>query len=115
MNGPGSSTAWRPTPPQRGSFPLDHDSECSHIMADYLKCLNSTRGTNAPTCRLLAKRYLSCRMDTGLMGQDEWKNLGLPDDDKNTTDATTTTKIVPSTSPAAVASSVTPAKPTVSK
>lgn len=73
-------STWRPTPPQRGSFPLDHDHECSSIMTNYLKCLKETKGTNAPGCRALAKTYLKCRMDTGLMEQDSWENLGLPDD-----------------------------------
>lgn len=70
---------WLPTPPERGSFPLDHDSECSTIMKDYLGCLKLTKGTNAHGCRLLAKSYLKCRMDHGLMDQEEWKNLGLPE------------------------------------
>lgn len=73
---------WLPAPPERGSFPLDHDSECSTIMKDYLTCLKLVHGTNAHGCRLLAKSYLKCRMDHGLMDHDEWKNLGLPEDDK---------------------------------
>jgi hypothetical protein len=26
---------------------------------------------------VLAKEYLNCRMEKGLMAKDEWKNLGL--------------------------------------
>lgn len=51
-------------------------------MKDYLGCLKLVHGKNAHGCRLLAKSYLKCRMDHGLMEHDEWKNLGLPDDDK---------------------------------
>ena len=37
---PGSSlSALRPTPPERGSFPLDHDGECTKYMQEYLKCM----------------------------------------------------------------------------
>lgn len=49
-------------------------------MAEYLDCLKLVQGNNALNCRLLAKRYLGCRMDNQLMDKDEWKNLGLPDD-----------------------------------
>lgn len=67
--------------PERGSFPLDHDAECKHLIASYLKCLKSNRGVNQDECRLLARGYLSCRMDRNLMARDEWRNLGLPEPD----------------------------------
>lgn len=75
-------SSYSPTPPERGSFPLDHDHECSGIMTQYLNCLKLVQGNNAPNCRLLAKQYLGCRMDNELMDKDEWKNLGLPEDEK---------------------------------
>ncbi|KAH6614851.1 hypothetical protein C7974DRAFT_402769 [Boeremia exigua] len=53
----------RPNPPERGSFPLDHDGECKDIMLSYLRCIKSHRGTNDSECRNLSKSYLSCRMD----------------------------------------------------
>ncbi|CCF58896.1 hypothetical protein KAFR_0F03000 [Kazachstania africana CBS 2517] len=82
---PGSTLrALSPTPPERGSFPLDHDHECSKQMQEYLNCIKLTRGENAPNCRLLAKEYLRCRMKNQLMGKDEWKNLGLPNDAEKT-------------------------------
>ncbi|CAM9024853.1 unnamed protein product [Wickerhamomyces anomalus] len=59
----------------------DHDHECSEIMAQYLQCLKLVKGNNAPNCRLLAKQYLGCRMDNQLMERDDWKNLGLPEDE----------------------------------
>lgn len=53
----------RPTPPQRGSFPLDHEAECAAVMKEYLNCLKYAQGQNSHGCRLVAKRYLKCRMD----------------------------------------------------
>ncbi|KAF3081656.1 Cytochrome c oxidase assembly protein cox19 [Orbilia oligospora] len=59
---PGQLT-FNPTPPERGSFPLDHDGECQPVMKDYLACLKKVRGNNDPECRMIAKAYLKCRMD----------------------------------------------------
>ncbi|KAF2131288.1 cytochrome c oxidase assembly protein COX19 [Dothidotthia symphoricarpi CBS 119687] len=73
----------RPNPPERGSFPLDHDGECKHIMLSYLKCIKSHRGTNDDECRNLSKSYLSCRMDRNLMAPDSFRNLGFGDDSDN--------------------------------
>ena len=72
------------TPPQRGSFPLDHDGqcdylcgverlsrlidpqlchtgECKEVMKAYLKCLKENASNNGK-CRALSKDYLECRM-----------------------------------------------------
>ncbi|KAK6335558.1 Cytochrome c oxidase assembly protein cox19 [Orbilia brochopaga] len=76
---PGQLT-FNPTPPERGSFPLDHDGECQPVMKDYLACLKKVRGNNDPECRMLAKAYLKCRMDHDLMAKDSFKNLGFPDE-----------------------------------
>ncbi|KZF18825.1 hypothetical protein L228DRAFT_251672 [Xylona heveae TC161] len=76
---PGMVTG-KPTPPERGSFPLDHDGECKPVMAEYLRCLRRVRGTNDPECRLLAKSYLQCRMEHNLMAPDDFKNLGFGDE-----------------------------------
>ena len=75
------------TRPERGSFPLDHDAECKHLISSYLRCLKKPRsspdngkiqaGINDEECRLIAKDYLQCRMDKNLMARDEMKNLGL--------------------------------------
>ncbi|KAI4913117.1 Cytochrome c oxidase assembly protein cox19 [Alternaria conjuncta] len=70
----------KPNPPERGSFPLDHDGECKDIMLSYLRCIKSHRGTNDPECRGLSKSYLSCRMDRNLMAPDSFKNLGFGED-----------------------------------
>ncbi|KAJ5799327.1 uncharacterized protein N7518_001395 [Penicillium psychrosexuale] len=82
----GGSVNYKPSPPERGSFPLDHEEliiiwdalgECKHIISGYLKCIKLNRGTNDEACRKLAKEYLSCRMDKNLMAPDNFENLGL--------------------------------------
>lgn len=65
-------------PPDKGSFPLDHDNECKQVMVDYLKCLKFHK-LNNESCREFSKEYLKCRMDKGLMAKDDWKNLGYED------------------------------------
>ncbi|KAL2757150.1 hypothetical protein ACRALDRAFT_1062748 [Sodiomyces alcalophilus JCM 7366] len=75
---PGGARGYaKPIPPQRGSFPLDHDGECRHVMTTYLACMKKSRGVNDPACRGLAKSYLACRMDRNLMAKDDFKNLGF--------------------------------------
>ena len=69
----------RPTPPQRGSFPLDHDAECAAVMKNYLKCLRAHRGVNDDECRELSQGYLQCRMEKGLMAREEVGRLGFAD------------------------------------
>ena len=59
----GRQSISKPIPPERGSFPLDHDAECQPIMKQYLRCLRSHRGVNDDECRMLSKGYLQCRMD----------------------------------------------------
>jgi cytochrome c oxidase assembly protein subunit 19 len=68
------------TPPLKGSFPLDHDSECKSEMFNYMKCINEKKGMNHE-CRDFAKDYLGCRMDKGLMERDEWERLGFKKDE----------------------------------
>ena len=64
FGGPGGrQIVSKPVPPERGSFPLDHDAECQHIMKQYLRCIRSNRGVNEDACRELSKGYLQCRMD----------------------------------------------------
>ncbi|KPI37184.1 Cytochrome c oxidase assembly protein COX19 [Cyphellophora attinorum] len=80
FGGPGGrQISYKPSPPERGSFPLDHDGECKHFMASYLKCIRAQNppGKNSEECRMHAKDYLGCRMEKGLMAKDEWANLGF--------------------------------------
>lgn len=69
----------RPTAPERGSFPLDHLSECRRFAHAYRKCLERNSGTTS-ACRQEAREYLKCRMQKGLMAVDDWHNLGLSQD-----------------------------------
>ncbi|KAI1824221.1 hypothetical protein F4861DRAFT_539244 [Xylaria intraflava] len=78
---PGSGPyAGKPVPPERGSFPLDHDGECKHVMTRYLSCIKKVKGINDEECRSLAKSYLACRMDRNLMAKDDFKNLGFTEE-----------------------------------
>lgn len=69
-----------PVPPQKGSFPVDHDGECTHLVEKYLKCIKLAGGQNSATCRGLAKDFLECRMKNDLMDYDDWENLGFKDE-----------------------------------
>ena len=55
-----------PVPPDYGSFPLDHFSECQSKMTEYLKCLTNEKGKSSK-CQKQQEEYLQCRIDKGLM------------------------------------------------
>ncbi|KAK3496612.1 uncharacterized protein B0T23DRAFT_392958 [Neurospora hispaniola] len=82
---PGALPTTKPTPPQRGSFPLDHDGECKHVMTTYLACIKRVKGVNEDECRSLAKAYLTCRMERNLMAKDDFKNLGFKENEPSST------------------------------
>jgi len=75
---PPNFSNFKPNPPDRGAFPLDHDGECKEYMTKYMACLqaNSSQSTS---CRHAGKLYLECRMNSGLMDRDEWSALGMTD------------------------------------
>ncbi|CAG2162672.1 unnamed protein product [Oppiella nova] len=82
----GGKKIFIPKPPDKGSFPLDHESECKAVMIEYLKCLNDHNCDNS-SCRPLAKDYLKCRMDKELMAKEDFKVLGFKDNsDMNSSD-----------------------------
>jgi len=68
-----------PVPPLKGSFPVDHDGECTELVNKYLKCIKLSEGQNSATCRALAKDFLACRMNHDLMDREDFKNLGFKD------------------------------------
>jgi len=72
---------FKPTPPDKGSFPLDHDGECKKHYLKYMICL-AENGNKNSMCRVESKNYLECRMDKGLMGKEDWNKLGYSDLDK---------------------------------
>lgn len=68
-----------PTAPAKGSFPLDHLNECREFARAYRQCLQ-IQGGKTRGCRREAREYLLCRMERGLMAEDEWDVLGLSRD-----------------------------------
>eukprot|EP00051_Salpingoeca_urceolata_P011527 m.142995 g.142995 ORF g.142995 m.142995 type:complete len:99 (+) comp17153_c2_seq1:185-481(+) len=67
---------FRPTPPARGSFPIDHDGQCKSFFEAYMACVKGSNG-NQRLCREQSKAYLQCRMDNGLMMKEDLKQLGF--------------------------------------
>ena len=66
---------FKPTAPDKGSFPLDHDGECKLFYLKYMTCLAENKNLNS-SCRQESKEYLGCRMDKNLMAKEDWKYLG---------------------------------------
>ncbi|EGG15109.1 hypothetical protein DFA_09933 [Cavenderia fasciculata] len=75
MNMARNSAMKAPTPPDKGSFPLDHDKECTEAMNAYIQCLASNQNQSRQ-CAELSKFYLQCRMDKGLMAKDDISTFG---------------------------------------
>lgn len=67
-----------PVPPQKGSFPLDHQGECKKFMVKYMLCLHENKNENS-LCREQSRDYLACRMEKGLMLKEDWVKLGYGD------------------------------------
>ena len=65
-----------PFSPSQGSFPLDHFLECQEHVDLYKACLSSHNNESAH-CHHLAKNYLQCRMDKGLMMKEDLNDLGF--------------------------------------
>eukprot|EP01132_Coremiostelium_polycephalum_P004661 gene4661-5823_t len=76
MNFAHNSSIKAPTPPDKGSFPLDHDNECSESTKQYLECLKSNN-YQSRLCMEFSKLYLQCRMDNGLMAKEEMDTFGF--------------------------------------
>jgi len=67
---------FKPTAPDKGSFPLDHEGECRVPYLQYMVCLSENNHKNSE-CRQQSKDYLQCRMDRGLMAKEDWSKLGF--------------------------------------
>ncbi|XP_065368388.1 cytochrome c oxidase assembly protein COX19 [Calliphora vicina] len=76
-----SQKKFTPTPPEKGSFPLDHESLCKKYYLLYMSCLRRSNDQNSE-CRREAQEYLDCRMKNQLMEQVEWSKLGFSEEDK---------------------------------
>jgi cytochrome c oxidase assembly protein subunit 19 len=74
------------SPPEKGTFPLDHDGECKAPYLRYMVCLSDNKNS-ASICRQETKDYLDCRMQRGLMLKDDWKNLGFKDEASHASDS----------------------------
>lgn len=74
-----------PTPPDKGSFPLDHEGVCKKYMVKYMICLHEN-DKDYSKCKQEAKFYLNCRMENNLMTREEWSKLGFNDDDNEIKD-----------------------------
>lgn len=78
--------AYQPTAPEKGSFPLDHKGQCKGPMKEFLSCLKTTDNQHHK-CKEVSKNYLQCRMQRGLMQEEDLGELGykynvvLPDKD----------------------------------
>ncbi len=73
---------FKPVPPDKGSFPLDHQGECKLFYMRYMVCLGKNNQENS-ACRVESKEYLECRMQKGLMAKESWESLGLADVEKS--------------------------------
>ncbi|KAJ6659807.1 hypothetical protein lerEdw1_018523 [Lerista edwardsae] len=56
------SKSFKPRPPDKGAFPLDHFGECKAFKEKFMNCLRENNFENA-LCRQESKEYLVCRMD----------------------------------------------------
>ncbi|NXS51772.1 COX19 protein, partial [Brachypteracias leptosomus] len=57
-----STKTFKPRPPDKGAFPLDHFGECSAFKERFMECLRDS-GYESSACRQSAMAYLECRMD----------------------------------------------------
>lgn len=84
MNSSFSQKRLQYTPPEKGSFPLDHEGHCKKPMLRYFGCLRENRDNNS-ACQQQSKDYLECRMNNGLMAKESWEKLGFKSDEKKET------------------------------
>ncbi|GAW82753.1 cytochrome c oxidase assembly protein COX19 [Plasmodium gonderi] len=68
--------------PDRGSFLLDHNNECTSIKNNYLKCLKEHKNDHV-SCREYSKEYFICRMDKNLLERQSLKDLGFSENEIN--------------------------------
>mmetsp|Transcript_6783 Transcript_6783/g.14615 ORF Transcript_6783/g.14615 Transcript_6783/m.14615 type:complete len:83 (-) Transcript_6783:304-552(-) len=64
-------------PPERGIFPLDHEGECKTFMRKYVTCIKKSKTSSHAECRDLSRNYLQCRMDAGLMANENLDKMGF--------------------------------------
>ncbi|VEL06828.1 unnamed protein product [Protopolystoma xenopodis] len=64
------------TPPEKGSFPLDHKGICTDLMLEWTKCMSKSQWCNEK-CHIESAAYLHCRIRHGLMAPEEPQRLGF--------------------------------------
>lgn len=69
---------FKPRPPDKGSFPLDHFGECKPLKEKFMKCLREN-SFQSNLCREDSKEYLECRMERQLMAKEPLEKLGFKD------------------------------------
>ncbi|XP_073501888.1 cytochrome c oxidase assembly protein COX19 [Phyllobates terribilis] len=69
---------FKPRPPEKGSFPLDHLGECKPFKEKFMKCLRENTYQSS-LCREESKEYLECRMERQLMAKEPLEKLGFRD------------------------------------
>lgn len=69
---------FKPTPPAKGSFPLDHEGLCKEFYLKFMICINENQGESTK-CREDSKNYLECRMNKNLMAKESLESLGYKD------------------------------------
>ncbi|XP_062444215.1 cytochrome c oxidase assembly protein COX19 [Rhea pennata] len=72
------SKSFKPRPPDKGAFPLDHFGECGAFKEQFLECLRQS-GSESSACRPRAMAYLQCRMERQLMANEPLEKLGFKD------------------------------------
>ncbi|XP_063284967.1 cytochrome c oxidase assembly protein COX19 [Pelobates fuscus] len=72
------SKTFKPRPPEKGSFPLDHYGECKPFKEKFMRCLRENTYQSGP-CREASKEYLECRMERQLMAKEPLEKLGFKD------------------------------------
>ncbi len=83
---------FKPKPPIKGSFPLDHEGECKEQMLEYLICLKKHQNESS-MCKMYSKEYLHCRMNNNLMEKQDLDIFKLDENnEKPSTTSQTTSK-----------------------
>ncbi|XP_028669811.1 cytochrome c oxidase assembly protein COX19 [Erpetoichthys calabaricus] len=73
-----STKTFKPRPPDKGSFPLDHFGECKDFKDQFMRCLRENH-FDSGACRQDSKAYLECRMERQLMAKEPLEKLGFKD------------------------------------
>lgn len=73
-----SQKSFKPKPPDKGSFPLDHEGECRKFKEIFMECIRNNN-YDSHKCRAESKQYLQCRMDRDLMAKEPLDKLGFAD------------------------------------